>query len=124
VQPDSEHQENDADFGQLVGQSLIRHIAWRERADQDAGEKISNQWRDAQTMRHSAKTECQNKADDNGRYQRRVMRHLLSFAVGMKPLNEKKACSVNLNSSGCRINLDVWLLSSYLKDNALVLPGP
>ena len=41
MQADAEHQQDDADFGELVGDLLVGHIARRERPDQDAGQRDS-----------------------------------------------------------------------------------
>ena len=40
LQPDAEHQQDDADFGELVGDVLVGDEARRERADDDAGQQV------------------------------------------------------------------------------------
>ena len=55
VQADREEQQDNADLGELVGQRLIGHESWREGADQDAGEQIADQRRDAQPVRRQTK---------------------------------------------------------------------
>ena len=41
LQPQAEHQEDDADFGQLFRQSDVGDKAWRVRADEHAGQQVS-----------------------------------------------------------------------------------
>ena len=45
VQADAEHQQDDADLGELAGEILVGDKARRERADDDAGEQIADQRR-------------------------------------------------------------------------------
>ena len=51
MQTDGEEQQDNADLGELVGQRLIGDEARREGTDQDAGEQIADQRRDAQPVR-------------------------------------------------------------------------
>ena len=62
MQTDGEEQQDDADLGELVGQRLIGHEARRERTDQDAGEQIADQRRDAQPVRRETEPEREDKA--------------------------------------------------------------
>jgi hypothetical protein len=48
MQADAEHQQDDADLGQFVGEILIGDITGREGPDGDAGEEIADQGRKAQ----------------------------------------------------------------------------
>ncbi len=73
MQPDAEHQQDDADFGELVGHVLVADIARRERPDQHAGEQIADQRRHAETMRQCAKREGQHEADDDQGDERRMV---------------------------------------------------
>src|SRR5580700_10159951 len=50
MQPDAEHQQNHADFGQLVGELRIRDKAGSIGANYDAGEKIADDWRQPDTV--------------------------------------------------------------------------
>ena len=46
MQADAEHQEDDADLGELVGEALVGDEAGRERPDGDAGEQIADERRE------------------------------------------------------------------------------
>ena len=50
VQPDAEHQQNDADFGQLIGQVLIGDKSGRIGADGQPGQQIPDNRRQAQPL--------------------------------------------------------------------------
>jgi hypothetical protein len=63
MQPDTEHQENDADLGELVGDILVGDIAWRERPEDDAGEEITDRRRELQTMGEHPEAEGEHEAD-------------------------------------------------------------
>ncbi len=81
MQADAEHQQDDADFGEFVGERLIRREeARRGRPQQHAREQIADQWRNAQPLRDRRQDEGQDEAGDDGRNQRRVMRHILVVA--------------------------------------------
>jgi hypothetical protein len=75
VQPDAEHQQDDADLSQLQRQSLVGHVPWRERPDQDAGDEVADQRREAQAVGQGPEQEGQAEAHDDGSDERRVMRH-------------------------------------------------
>ena len=75
MEADAEHQENHADLGQLVGQSLIGDVSGRERADQDAGNEVADERRKPQPLRQHAECECEHEGNHDGRNQRRVVRH-------------------------------------------------
>jgi hypothetical protein len=78
MQADGEEQQDDADLGQLVGQRLIGDEARREGTDQDAGEQIADQRRDAQPVRRQTEAERQ----DEPRGDRRdEWRFVFSFLV-------------------------------------------
>ena len=47
MQADAEHQQDDADLGELAGKPGIGHEARRERADRDAGDEIADERRQA-----------------------------------------------------------------------------
>ncbi|GEO13614.1 hypothetical protein MAE02_13100 [Microvirga aerophila] len=66
MQPNSEHEQNDADLGKLVGEALVGHIAGREGAHQNACEQVADEGGDAESMRQGAKSECQYEADNDG----------------------------------------------------------
>ena len=50
MQPHAEHQENDADLGELVGDVLVGDKARRERPDDDAGHEIADQRRQLEAI--------------------------------------------------------------------------
>ena len=50
MQADAEHQQDDADLGELAGQGGIGGEARRERADHDARQHVAGQRLDAQPM--------------------------------------------------------------------------
>ncbi len=50
LQPDAEHQEDDADLGQLFGQGGVGHKARRVRADEHAGQQVSHQRREPDAL--------------------------------------------------------------------------
>jgi hypothetical protein len=75
MEADTEHQEDHADLGQLVGQALVGDVSGRERADQDAGKEVADERRKAQPMRQHPECEREHQGNHNGRDQRRVVRH-------------------------------------------------
>ena len=75
MQPDAEHQQDHADFGQLVGNILVRDEARCERAHQDAGDQITDEGRNLQSLGNDTKAEGQNKADYDRGNKRSVMMH-------------------------------------------------
>ena len=75
MQPDAEHQQDHADLGELAGQVLVGDEAGRERSDRDAGEQIADQGRDPEAVGDRAEQPGEPERDDDGRDQRRVMRH-------------------------------------------------
>ena len=76
MQADPEHQQDDADLGELQRQVLVGDKARRERADRDAGEQVSDQRRDPQPVGDRAKDKGEADAEDDRRDQRgRVVLH-------------------------------------------------
>jgi len=75
VQADAEHQQDDADLGQFLGQVAVGDVARRERADSDAGKEIAHQGRGLEPRGDGAENERQHDAADNGGDQGRFMRH-------------------------------------------------
>ena len=63
MQADAEHQQNDADLGELVGDVLVGDEAGRERPDDDAGEQIADQRRQLEAVGHDAEGEGEHEAD-------------------------------------------------------------
>jgi hypothetical protein len=79
MQPDTEHQEDHADIGELQRQSRIADEAGRERAYRNAGHQIAGDGRDLQPVRDRAEHECKPDADDDHRDEGRLS-HVLAFA--------------------------------------------
>ena len=94
MQPDAEHQQNDADLGEFVGDALVGDESGRERTDEDARPRDSptsgeNRSRCASTPKY----ESEHQGDDDGRDQRRVVRHRQEFlrSAGAPPLIPARA---------------------------------
>lgn len=82
MQAYAKHQQDDADFREFIGDILVRHIAGRKWAHEDAGEQIADQWRHANALCDQAEDECQYEADDDGGNQRGVMLHAAFCRMG------------------------------------------
>ena len=54
VQAHAEHQENDADFGELIGDVLVGDKAGRERPDKDSSHEIADERRQLEAMSDDA----------------------------------------------------------------------
>ena len=54
VQADAEHQQDDADLGELLGQLAVGDEAGRVRPDDDAGEQVADDRREAEPLRDVA----------------------------------------------------------------------
>lgn len=90
MQADAEHQQDHADFGQFIGEAGIGDEARRVRPDQDAGDEVTDQRRDAEAIGNCAEDESQPQTGDDGGDKRRVMRHCLwsafqNYDVGYAP---------------------------------------
>ena len=75
MQAHSEHQQDDADFGELIGSALVSDKARGEWADGDAREQITDQRWQPQALGHEPETQGKYKAKDQGRDERGRMRH-------------------------------------------------
>ena len=75
MQAHPEHQQDHADFGELVGDALIGDEPRREGADGDAGEQIADQRRQLQALGDKAKAEGEHQPENQRRYERGRMRH-------------------------------------------------
>ena len=51
VQPDAEHQQDDADLGQLLGQGGVGDEARRVRPDEHAGQQVAHDRREPEPLR-------------------------------------------------------------------------
>jgi hypothetical protein len=86
MQPDAEHQQDDADLRQFQRKVLVGHEARRVRPDENAGDEISDERGNAETVGDGAEDEGQAEAGDDGGDQRRIMRHRsgCAFATGQR----------------------------------------
>ena len=75
VQPDSEHQQHDADFRELAGNFDVRDIARGKRPDQDAGQQVANQRRNAHPDCDEAHYEREAQGSSECRDKRKLMGH-------------------------------------------------
>ena len=79
LQADAEHQQDDADLGQLLGEGGVGHKAGRVRADERAGQQIADDRRQAEALRDVA--EDQRRGQAAGERQDEVIRvHLVDCA--------------------------------------------
>ena len=70
VQADAEHQQDDADLGELARERLVGDEARRRRADQHAGDEIADERRQAQPMGSRAEHPGKGQRNDDGGDQR------------------------------------------------------
>jgi hypothetical protein len=79
MQTDAEHQQDNADFGELVGKGLICYETGRVRADDDTGNKITDEGREAQALSERSKQEGKRKRNNDRWDERRVLPHHTEF---------------------------------------------
>ena len=63
VQADAEHQQDHADFRELVREARVRHEARRERPDADAGDEIADDGRHLEDAGHQSEQQSKHEAD-------------------------------------------------------------
>jgi hypothetical protein len=97
VQPNAEHEQDDADFGELWRKRLISDKAGRERSDHDTSHKIADKRREPQTVGDHAADERKPEANDDGGDQGCVMRHVSSLAGAVGVLNLKMTGAISTN---------------------------
>ena len=73
VKSDTEHQEYDAQFGQLGDRRLIADKAWRGRSDCHARDEVADDRRQADARSHDSTYECIGERDGDVQEQRQVM---------------------------------------------------
>ena len=66
MQADAEHQQDDADLGELACERLVGDEARRRRADQHAGDEIADERRQTQPMGERAEHPGESQRDDDG----------------------------------------------------------
>ena len=80
MQSHAEHQQDDANLGELVGDVLVGDVPGRERPDDDAREQIADQRRKAEALGdQDAEAEGKHEANRQGRYEGRHMLHRGAF---------------------------------------------
>ena len=72
LQPDAEHQQDDADFGQLLRHMAVGDKAWRIGPDEQPGDEIADDRGEADAMRGEA--EDQRRAEASGQRQDQIDR--------------------------------------------------
>ena len=73
VQADAEHQQDDADLGELLGERGVADEAGGVRADRDAGEQIADDGREAEPLRDAAQHPRGGERGGDGRDERQVV---------------------------------------------------
>ena len=79
MKPDAEHQQDDAELGQLRRNLTVGDISRRERADHDTRQEIADQRRQPQPVGGRAEKERQHEAGDDRRNERRSVPHSSSW---------------------------------------------
>jgi hypothetical protein len=74
VQADAEHEQNDAEFGELVRELLVGDEARRKGTDDDARQQVARDRRQPQLLGDEPEDECQTDAGDDGGNKGRVVR--------------------------------------------------
>ena len=63
MQPDAEHQQDDADFGELAGQAAVADESGSKGTHGDAGQQIADDGRDPQHVGRQPQQQCKDEAD-------------------------------------------------------------
>ena len=87
MKPDAEHQQHDADFGQLRGDRHISHKAWCGRADDNARDQLASQHRNLESLGDETQKPRHAEASGNRRDNVDVMFHAIFW--------------VEVSASGC-----------------------
>ena len=69
MQADAEHQENDADFGELVRKIGVPYKSGSERTKCHAREEIAHKWRQAQLVGQQAAKEREHQSHGDRGYE-------------------------------------------------------
>ena len=78
MQADAEHQQNDADLGELISERDVGDEAWRRRPDQHAREEIADERREPQLGGQQPHHEREAERGGEGRQQIDAVMHLSS----------------------------------------------
>ena len=81
LQADAEHQQDDADFGQLLRHVAVGHEAWRVRADEQPGDEIPDDRGEADAM--GGEAEDQRRAEAAGQREDEIDRVHPSIIVSI-----------------------------------------
>ena len=81
MQADAEHQQDDADLGELRREARIGNETRRVGAHQDAGDEVADQRRQAQAIGYVAEPERKHETDGDGRDERGFVVHLRVSSV-------------------------------------------
>ena len=73
--PDPEHQQDDADLGELPGQRRVADESRRERAHRDAGDEVTDERRQTQPNGDESADGAEGQADGEGRDERGFVMH-------------------------------------------------
>jgi hypothetical protein len=63
MQADAEHQQNHADFRELIRETRVRHETRREWANANAGYEVANDRRHLEKAGHQTEQQCKYEAD-------------------------------------------------------------
>src|SRR5688572_27577206 len=106
MDPDTKHQQNDADLGQLVGHIGVGDEARRERSHGDASQQVANKCRYAQVGGDEATHECDRQTDGDGCDEAVAVDHggplLLSSAATVRCSSTAPSKTAMTASSGTR----------------------
>src|SRR5690606_28401885 len=75
MKPDAEHEEHDADFGQLAGHGGVGHEPWGGGADADAGKEVPDERGELQAESDEAEDKGEAQARGDRRDQRKAVIH-------------------------------------------------
>lgn len=81
MQADAEHQQDDADFGQLAGETGVGDEAGRKRPEHHAGQQVADDGRDAQPVGDGGEDERQHNAANDCGDERRALFHVVRLTV-------------------------------------------
>jgi hypothetical protein len=79
---DAEHEQDDADLGELLSQRRVGHEAGRVGARHDAGDEVAHQGRQAKAMCHHAEQEGEPDAASNGHDECGIVQHAVRSRTG------------------------------------------
>ncbi len=79
MQPNPEHQKDDADLGELRSQGLVRNVARRERPEHDPRQQVAHQRRQSDAVGDDAEHEGEAEARDKRDDERIGVRHPVSL---------------------------------------------